>query len=70
MRIWIAEAGALAVGYLSVFWHDREQNPFRRSRRWLEIHHVELSSWVFNSGPHQAFRRLGFTPKVVRFGRP
>jgi ribosomal protein S18 acetylase RimI-like enzyme len=30
---------------------------------------VELSSWVFNSGAHEAFRRLGFQPKVVRFGR-
>jgi GNAT superfamily N-acetyltransferase len=101
VRIWIADALARPVGYVSVFWHERAQNPFCRERRWLEIDQVgvhperrrqgvgralvhvvlqaardegiadvELSSWVFNSDAHEAFRRLGFTPKVVRFGRP
>jgi GNAT superfamily N-acetyltransferase len=101
VKIWIAEAGALAVGYVSAFRHERAQNPFCRSRRWLEIDQVgvhpdwrrkgigqalvdvvlqaardegigdvELSSWVFNGDAHAAFRRLGFTPKMVRFGRP
>jgi diamine N-acetyltransferase len=32
------------------------------------IRDVELSAWVLNSEAQQAFRRLGFTPKVVRFG--
>jgi GNAT superfamily N-acetyltransferase len=101
VKIWIADAGTVAVGYVSVFWHERAQNPFCRARRWLEIDQVgvhpewrrqgigralvhvalqaardediadvELSSWAFNSGAHEAFRRLGFAPKVVRFGRP
>jgi GNAT superfamily N-acetyltransferase len=34
------------------------------------IREVELSSWVFNNAAHDAFRRLGFTPRVVRFGWP
>jgi ribosomal protein S18 acetylase RimI-like enzyme len=33
------------------------------------IRDVELTSWVFNSGAQEAFRRLGFTPKLVRLGR-
>jgi len=33
----IAEASALPVGYVSVFWHERAQKPFCRARRWLEI---------------------------------
>jgi ribosomal protein S18 acetylase RimI-like enzyme len=32
------------------------------------IRDVELSTWAFNSGAQRAFRRLGFTPQVVRFG--
>jgi ribosomal protein S18 acetylase RimI-like enzyme len=28
---------------------------------------VELSSWAFNTEAHEAFRRLGFVPKVIRF---
>jgi GNAT superfamily N-acetyltransferase len=30
---------------------------------------LELTAWAFNSGAQEAFRRLGLTPKVVRFGR-
>ena len=30
---------------------------------------VELTSWCFNTEAHEAFRALGFTEKVVRFGR-
>jgi ribosomal protein S18 acetylase RimI-like enzyme len=33
-----------------------------------EIAEVELSTWMFNSDAQQAFRRLGFTPRIVRFG--
>ena len=33
------------------------------------IRDVELSTWVFNISAQEAFRRLGFSPKVVRFGR-
>jgi GNAT superfamily N-acetyltransferase len=100
VRIWIAEDAHEGVGYVSTLHRERAENPFSRSRRWLEIDHigvrpdyrrrgvgralievalqaaksggirdVELNSWVFNSGAHEAFRRLGFTPKVVRLGR-
>lgn len=31
------------------------------------IREVELASWAFNRGAHEAFRKLGFEPKVVRF---
>ena len=31
------------------------------------IREVELASWAFNRGAHEAFRKLGFAPKVVRF---
>ena len=99
VKIWIAEAGGVPVGYASAFLLERAENTFCRSRRWLEIdqigvrpdwrrrgigralvqvvlgaaneegiREVELSSWVFNTGAQEAFRRLGFTPKVVRFG--
>jgi ribosomal protein S18 acetylase RimI-like enzyme len=30
---------------------------------------VELGTWAFNQVAQSAFRRLGFTPKVVRFER-
>jgi ribosomal protein S18 acetylase RimI-like enzyme len=30
---------------------------------------VELSCWCFNSGAQEAFRRLGFVPRWVRFRR-
>ena len=33
------------------------------------IHDIELNSWCFNDGAHEAFRRLGFAPRIVRFGR-
>lgn len=32
------------------------------------IAEVELSTWVFNDAAQQAFRRLGFRPRIVRFG--
>jgi len=31
------------------------------------IREVELASWAFNQGAHEAFHSLGFVPKVVRF---
>jgi len=31
------------------------------------IDEIELSSWSFNQSAHEAFRRLGFAPKWVRF---
>jgi ribosomal protein S18 acetylase RimI-like enzyme len=31
------------------------------------IREVELASWAFNQSAHEAFRKLGFIPKVVRF---
>jgi ribosomal protein S18 acetylase RimI-like enzyme len=30
---------------------------------------IELSSWAFNDTAHATFRRLGFTPRVIRFER-
>jgi hypothetical protein len=30
---------------------------------------VELTSWYFNMDAHAALRALGFTEKIVRFGR-
>ncbi|HZO12813.1 MAG TPA: GNAT family N-acetyltransferase [Polyangiaceae bacterium] len=32
------------------------------------IQDVELSSWAFNEEAHEAFRKLGFAPRVIRFG--
>lgn len=32
------------------------------------IHDVEMSSWAFNEEAHEAFRKLGFAPRVIRFG--
>jgi GNAT superfamily N-acetyltransferase len=29
---------------------------------------LELSSWAFNTGAQDAFRRMGFEPRVTRFG--
>ena len=99
VRIWIADAGGAAAGYVAVFLRERPENLFCHPRRWLEINEiavrperrragvaralvelvlqaadadeiaeVELSTWVFNSEAQEAFRRLGFTPRVVRFG--
>ncbi|HVU02915.1 MAG TPA: GNAT family N-acetyltransferase [Polyangiaceae bacterium] len=31
------------------------------------IREVELASWAFNQSAHEAFGKLGFVPKVVRF---
>ena len=33
------------------------------------IRDIELSSWSFNTEAHESFRRLGFKPKLIRFGR-
>ena len=33
------------------------------------IRDIELSSWAFNTPAHEVFRRIGFTPKVIRFER-
>ena len=35
--------------------------------RYRGIRDIELSSWAFNVEAHETFRRLGFTPKVIRF---
>ncbi|MCP4756295.1 MAG: GNAT family N-acetyltransferase [Proteobacteria bacterium] len=99
VKIWIAEEGGTPVGYASVFIHKRPENPFCRTRKWLEIDqigvlpeyqrggigrclvqhvlqkacnenisNIELTSWCFNNSAHKAFQKLGFSPKVVRFG--
>ncbi|MGH2404820.1 MAG: GNAT family N-acetyltransferase [bacterium] len=40
VKIWIAEAGGVPVGYASAFLHERAENAFCRSRRWLEIDQI------------------------------
>jgi GNAT superfamily N-acetyltransferase len=35
--------------------------------RAASVEEVELSSWSFNQSAHEAFHRLGFAPKWVRF---
>lgn len=39
-----------------------------RSARKQKIRDVELTSWSFNGKAHKAFKRLGFSPRIVRFG--
>lgn len=99
-RIWIAEQGGSAVGYVVALLRERPANPFCLARRWIELDQigvraacrragiarrlvdqvlsfaraeavteVELSSWSFNPEAHQAFQKLGFAPRIVRFGR-
>ena len=34
-----------------------------------EIGEVELTCWDFNRDAQEAFRRLGFTPRLARFGK-
>ena len=43
------------------------QTVFAEARR-RGIEDVELSTWSFNETAQQVFRRLGFTPEVIRFG--
>ena len=31
------------------------------------VRHVELPSWAFNDDAHEAFRRWGFAPRLLRF---
>jgi GNAT superfamily N-acetyltransferase len=31
------------------------------------VRHVELPSWAFNDDAHEAFRRWGFSPRLLRF---
>ena len=31
------------------------------------VDEVVLSSWVFNESAHEAFRRWGFTPRIIEF---
>jgi len=33
------------------------------------IEDVELTSWSFNSDAHKAFQKIGFTPRLIRFGQ-
>ncbi len=34
-----------------------------------EITEIELTSWSFNPEAHKAFQRLGFAPRLIRFGQ-
>ena len=40
VRIWIAEGGGAAVGYVIALLRERPENVFGRSRRWLEIDQI------------------------------
>jgi GNAT superfamily N-acetyltransferase len=41
-RIWIAEEDGLPVGYLLAIFHEAQENPFVRARRWCEIDQVAV----------------------------
>lgn len=34
------------------------------------VDEVVLSSWAFNESAHEAFRRWGFTPRIIEFSLP
>jgi len=42
-RMWIAEEGDTAVGYVLTRIQERRENPFCRSRRWCEIDHIAVA---------------------------
>jgi ribosomal protein S18 acetylase RimI-like enzyme len=41
-RIWIAEEGGTAIGYVLTMVQERPENPFCRSRRWYEIDQIAV----------------------------
>jgi ribosomal protein S18 acetylase RimI-like enzyme len=41
-RLWIAEEGGLAVGYLLAIEHQAPESPIVRARRWCEIDQVAV----------------------------
>ncbi len=55
-RIWIADEGGAAVGYVLIFFHERPENPFCRSLRWCEIDQIAVKP---------DFRRRGITGRLI-----
>ena len=39
---WIAEEGAVPIGFVLAFFEERPENPFRRARRWCEIDQIAV----------------------------
>src|SRR5437867_13126716 len=37
---WIAEEGAVPIGFVLAFFEERPENPFGRARRWCEIDQI------------------------------
>ena len=56
VEIWLAEADALPVGYVSAIIHVRDVNPFCRSRKWIEIDQI---------GVRAEFRKRGIAKKLL-----
>jgi ribosomal protein S18 acetylase RimI-like enzyme len=55
-RVWIAEEGGVAVGYVLTIVQERAENPFCRSRRWCELDQIAVAP---------AFRRRGVASSLV-----
>jgi ribosomal protein S18 acetylase RimI-like enzyme len=55
-RIWIAEDGGVAVGYVLAVFHERPENALVRSRRWCEIDQIAVDP---------AHRRKGIARALV-----
>jgi ribosomal protein S18 acetylase RimI-like enzyme len=53
-RIWIAEQGDEAVGYLVALLHRRSENPFCHPRRWCELDHVAVAEGSRKQGVARA----------------
>ena len=39
---WIAEEGAVPIGFVLAFFEERPENPFRRARRWCQIDQIAV----------------------------
>jgi GNAT superfamily N-acetyltransferase len=46
----------------------RMVDQVRRTAEEKGIEAIELASWSFNGNAHMAFEKLGFTPRLIRFG--
>lgn len=56
-RIWIAEEGGTAIGYVLAMAQERAENPFCRARRWCEIDQIAVDS---------GFRRRGIASALIQ----
>jgi ribosomal protein S18 acetylase RimI-like enzyme len=57
VRIWIAEEGGVAVGYVIALLRERTESVFTRARRWLEIDQI---------GVRPGHRRTGIGRALVQ----